>query len=55
MKFDTVLLIFTLIYALGTDWSIPSCILVICCSIYVLCCTLPRIRRSYHELKKDKK
>nr|DAL99195.1 MAG TPA: hypothetical protein [Caudoviricetes sp.] len=54
MKFDTILLIFTIIFAFGTDWSIPACIFVICSSIYCLFITLPNIRRLLHELKENK-
>nr|DAM73257.1 MAG TPA: hypothetical protein [Caudoviricetes sp.] len=53
MKFDTLLLMFSIIYALGTEWSIPSCIIVICFSGYCLSVTLPKIWRLCHELKKN--
>lgn len=53
VEFDTLLLLFSIIYALGSDWSIPSCILVICFSAYCLSETLPNIWRLYHELKKN--
>lgn len=45
--------VFTLFYAILTRWSIPSCILVICSSLTNLVDLIPKIRRSFRELKKD--
>nr|DAY90862.1 MAG TPA: hypothetical protein [Caudoviricetes sp.] len=55
MKFDSILLIFTLVYAIVTRWSRLSSILVIIASLYMLSNTVPKIRRYLHETKTNKK
>ena len=45
MKFSTMFLIASVILAIGAKWNIPSCIIVICASIYELIEVTPKLWR----------
>nr|DAL05432.1 MAG TPA: hypothetical protein [Caudoviricetes sp.] len=49
----TVLLLCSLIFAIGSDWSIPSCIFTACMSILVLADVIPKLWRCFHASKRN--
>lgn len=55
LSFETLFLIFALILAFTTDWTIYACVFVICASILMLIDVVPKIWRYSHEIKGNKK
>ena len=53
IHFHTLFLGFAVLYAIGSDWSVPSCIFTICASVFMLADVTPKIWRYFHASKRD--
>lgn len=53
ISFETLFLLCSVMLAIGFNWSVWSCIIVIAAAILMLCDVLPKIWRYYHESKKN--
>lgn len=51
IRFHTLFLLFSVLFAIGSGWSIVSCLFTICASVFVLADVIPKIWRYYHASK----
>lgn len=51
----TSIFMFALVYAILTKWSFLACVLVIISSILKMTDIIPRLRKTCHKLKENKK
>ena len=52
VKFNDIFFLCSLFIAFLSDWSVASCFLVICASIFILTDTIPQIRKYVRKCKK---
>nr|DAP56889.1 MAG TPA: hypothetical protein [Caudoviricetes sp.] len=55
IRFDTLFLLVAVIWALGSQWSLASCIFLFCAAVYMLANVIPQLWRYYHETKGTQK